>query len=81
MRCLFALCQVAVSLTGYLQMDHALRIWHLGPALFVKDRYLTQVNAALYREDKPLFSSTTIHDARVLSVYWQERSHPNTSSH
>ncbi|KAF8525052.1 hypothetical protein BU17DRAFT_41918 [Hysterangium stoloniferum] len=51
-------------------MDHAVRIWHLGPVLFKKERFQWQGVLAVYREDKPLFSSTTIHDARVLSVYW-----------
>jgi len=51
-------------------MDHAVRIWHLGPALFKKERFQAQGVLDVYREDKPLFSSTTIHDARVLSVYW-----------
>ncbi|KAF8584996.1 hypothetical protein K439DRAFT_1616338 [Ramaria rubella] len=50
-------------------MDHALRIWHLSPVLFLKERFLTQGTAVLYGEDKPLFSSTLIHDARVLSVH------------
>ncbi|KAF8516386.1 hypothetical protein JB92DRAFT_3142584 [Gautieria morchelliformis] len=59
-------------------MDHALRIWHLGPALFLKDRYLAQ-GPTFYKEDKPLFSSTMIHDARVISIHWL--SHETLMSH
>ncbi|KAF5374812.1 hypothetical protein D9758_000336 [Tetrapyrgos nigripes] len=42
------------------QMDRAVKIWHFPP--FPDDR--------LAREDKPLFSSTLIHKARVISVSW-----------
>ncbi|KAF9270187.1 hypothetical protein L218DRAFT_952372 [Marasmius fiardii PR-910] len=43
-------------------MDRAVKIWHI-PFPF-------QEGQKLIREDKPLFSSTTIHKARVLSIDW-----------
>ncbi|KAG7099176.1 hypothetical protein E1B28_001047 [Marasmius oreades] len=43
-------------------MDRAVKIWHI-PFPFLPDQKLV-------REDKPLFSSTTIHKARVLSIDW-----------
>ncbi|KIY52681.1 hypothetical protein FISHEDRAFT_69497 [Fistulina hepatica ATCC 64428] len=42
-------------------LDRTVKIWHLPPPLKKTD---------LHREDKPLFSSSMIHEARVLSVAW-----------
>ncbi|KAL0581597.1 hypothetical protein V5O48_000413 [Marasmius crinis-equi] len=43
-------------------MDRAVKIWHI-PFPFNTDQKLV-------REDKPLFSSSGIHNARVLSIAW-----------
>jgi polycomb protein EED len=47
-----------------LQLDRFVKIWYLFPTS----------KEMLTREDKPLFSSSRIHKARVLSVAWCEAS-------
>jgi len=39
--------------------------------LFLKDGYSPLGNHTVKWKDKPLFSSTIIHDARILSVHWE----------
>ncbi|KAL0071939.1 hypothetical protein AAF712_000862 [Marasmius tenuissimus] len=46
-------------------MDRAVKIWHIPFPSFY-----TGTDQKLVREDKPLFSSTCIHMARVLSINW-----------
>ncbi|KAJ3750490.1 hypothetical protein DFH05DRAFT_85119 [Lentinula detonsa] len=47
-------------------MDRAIKIWHIPP-------FSNRLEQRLLREDKPLFSSSSIHKARVLSVNWLSR--------
>jgi hypothetical protein len=67
---LIATCGVSYSniigSTSYLhlrELDRTVKIWYL-PLLDSAEK--------LSREDKPLFSSSRIHKARVLSVTWSE---------
>ncbi|KAI6162141.1 hypothetical protein EDD17DRAFT_1580145 [Pisolithus thermaeus] len=66
-RCLVVLCggpsgghEAAVLGAAAFDMDRAVKVWRLPQMSFDK----------MAREDKPLFSSTRIHKARILSVNW-----------
>lgn len=49
-------------------MDHAVKIWQLPP--LVSDD--PDKGLMIRREDKPLFSSTRVHTAQVLSISWYD---------
>ncbi|PBK77509.1 WD40 repeat-like protein [Armillaria solidipes] len=51
-------------------MDRFVKIWHLPPQLV--QHKASKNNVPLLRQDKPLFSSSRLHKARVISVSWLE---------
>ena len=62
------------SLTTYsqnqlepVQVDRAVKIWRMP---YVDYRKVKEGTEHLAREDKPLFTTDLIHDARVLSIWW-----------
>ncbi|KAK0506374.1 WD40-repeat-containing domain protein [Armillaria luteobubalina] len=51
-------------------MDRFVKIWHLPPQLV--QHKASKNSVPLLRQDKPLFSSSRLHKARVISVSWLE---------